>query len=101
LPSERELADHFNVSYLTLRRAIGEMVDRGILERRPRSGTYLKPEGHRRLNNQSLMLVRMGYESDMAKRSPRPKTVESWLSANRLSIDGRNTVALALPRFAV
>ena len=68
LPSERELADQFEVSYLTLRRAISEMVDRGILERRPRSGTYLRPEGHRRLNNQSLMLVTMGYESELAKR---------------------------------
>lgn len=68
LPSERELADQFKVSYLTLRRAISEMVDRGILERRPRSGTYLRPEGHRRLNNQSLMLVTMGYESELAKR---------------------------------
>ena len=41
LPGERPLAADFGVSYLTMRRAIGELIGRGILERRHGSGTYV------------------------------------------------------------
>ena len=34
IPAERELAGQFNVSRMTLRQAIQELVDEGILERR-------------------------------------------------------------------
>lgn len=41
LPSERELATHFNVSRMTLRQAIQTLADEGILERKIGSGTYV------------------------------------------------------------
>lgn len=41
LPSERELAIHFNVSRMTLRQAIQTLADEGILERKIGSGTYV------------------------------------------------------------
>lgn len=41
IPSERELADNFNVSRMTLRQAIQTLVDEGILERRIGSGTFV------------------------------------------------------------
>ncbi|MGT2829624.1 GntR family transcriptional regulator [Streptococcus hillyeri] len=41
LPSERDLADDFSVSRMTLRQAITLLVDEGILERRVGSGTYV------------------------------------------------------------
>ena len=41
LPSERELASTFGISYMTLRRAIGELVDEGMLRRRIGRGTYV------------------------------------------------------------
>lgn len=41
LPSERDLADDFSVSRMTLRQAITLLVDEGILERRIGSGTYV------------------------------------------------------------
>ncbi|WP_161980673.1 GntR family transcriptional regulator [Streptococcus sp. S784/96/1] len=41
LPSERDLADNFSVSRMTLRQAITLLVDEGILERRVGSGTYV------------------------------------------------------------
>ncbi|EHJ52043.1 GntR family transcriptional regulator [Streptococcus macacae] len=41
LPSERDLADQFKVSRMTLRQAITLLVDEGILERRIGSGTYV------------------------------------------------------------
>ncbi|WP_159545175.1 GntR family transcriptional regulator [Streptococcus halichoeri] len=41
LPSERDLADTFQVSRMTLRQAITLLVEEGILERRIGSGTYV------------------------------------------------------------
>lgn len=41
IPSERNLCDHFKVSRLTVRRAIDELINDGILYRRPGSGTYV------------------------------------------------------------
>lgn len=41
LPPERELAETFQVSRMTLRQAIQTLVDEGIIERRVGSGTYV------------------------------------------------------------
>jgi GntR family transcriptional regulator len=43
LPSERELAERFSVSRVTLRQAVGELVLEGRLQRRQGSGTYVAP----------------------------------------------------------
>ncbi|MBL4700981.1 MAG: substrate-binding domain-containing protein, partial [Phycisphaeraceae bacterium] len=75
---------------------------------RPRSGTYLKPEGHRRLNNQSLMLVTMGFESELArrfvslgiqearKRGWEPHVVQMERMKDRVLIQALNSGELAL-----
>lgn len=42
IPSERELADKFQASRMTVRRAIESLVDIGLLERRTTSGTYVR-----------------------------------------------------------
>jgi len=45
LPSERELSQELGVSRMTVRRAITELVNEGLLERRHGSGTYVaKPK---------------------------------------------------------
>lgn len=41
LPSERDLCDTFDVSRMTVRQAITLLVDEGILERKPGSGTFV------------------------------------------------------------
>ncbi|RST90434.1 GntR family transcriptional regulator [Vagococcus humatus] len=41
LPSERELAERFGVSRMTLRQAIQTLADEGVLERKIGSGTYV------------------------------------------------------------
>lgn len=41
LPSERDLAERFNVSRMTARQAVTALVDEGILDRRVGSGTYV------------------------------------------------------------
>ncbi|QFZ24105.1 GntR family transcriptional regulator [Saccharothrix syringae] len=43
LPSERDLAERFSVSRVTLRQAVGELVMEGKLQRRQGSGTYVAP----------------------------------------------------------
>lgn len=44
LPPERELADQIGVSYMTLRKAVGALVDEGLLERNQGSGTFVRSE---------------------------------------------------------
>ncbi|MBF0699224.1 GntR family transcriptional regulator [Streptococcus danieliae] len=41
LPSERDLATHYQVSRMTLRQAITLLVEEGVLERRVGSGTFI------------------------------------------------------------
>jgi DNA-binding LacI/PurR family transcriptional regulator len=41
LPGERELAKEFGISYMTLRKAVDNLVDTGILYRIPMKGTFL------------------------------------------------------------
>ena len=41
LPSERDLAETFQVSRMTLRQAITLLVEEGVLERRVGSGTFV------------------------------------------------------------
>lgn len=42
LPSERELAAHFDVSRPRIRRAIATLIEHGVLEARDRSGIYIR-----------------------------------------------------------
>lgn len=44
LPPERELAGQIGVSYMTLRKAVGALVDEGLLERNQGSGTFVRNE---------------------------------------------------------
>jgi len=43
LASEREIADHFGLSRMTARQAVELLVRRGVVYRRPGSGTYVSP----------------------------------------------------------
>lgn len=42
LPSERELAEDLDISYLTVRRGLQELVDAGVIFRRARVGTFVQ-----------------------------------------------------------
>ncbi len=44
LPPERELADQIGVSYMTLRKAVGALVEEGLLTRNHGSGTFVRSE---------------------------------------------------------
>ena len=57
LPSERELAVRYNVSYMTARRAITEMVEADLLDRRANKGTFVRTHSHRRLTAVTVNLI--------------------------------------------
>ena len=47
LPSEAEICERYGVSRITVRRAIDEMVDAGLLERRRGKGTFVAQNGRK------------------------------------------------------
>ena len=49
LPSERDLAEQFEVSRMTLRQAVSLLVEEGVLERRVGSGTFVPVLGTRKM----------------------------------------------------
>lgn len=57
LPGEREWAAHFGVSHMTARRAVSELVEADLLERRPQSGTYVRSHGSKRLASVTVNLI--------------------------------------------
>lgn len=67
LPAERELARLHNVSYMTARRAVVEMVEAGFLERRGRGGTFVRAEGAKRLATTTLHLIYPDFDTPAIK----------------------------------
>ena len=57
LPGERDVAARYGVSYMTARRAITEMVEADLLERRPNRGTFVRAQGSRRLAAVTVNLI--------------------------------------------
>ncbi len=55
-PSERELSEQLGVSRMTVRRAIQNLIDHGLLERRSTSGTYVcQPQVLRGMGKEKTM----------------------------------------------
>ncbi|WP_307849624.1 GntR family transcriptional regulator [Qaidamihabitans albus] len=68
IPSERELAERYAVSRLTVRSAIGRLVDEGLLSRVRGKGTFT---ASRRME---LQLYLMSFTADMRRRGLAPAT---------------------------
>ena len=49
LPSDRDLAARYGVSYMTARRAVSSLADDGLVERRARAGTFVRAQSRERL----------------------------------------------------
>lgn len=63
LPAERELAQRFGVSYMTARRAVAELVELELVERRARSGTFVRSGSRARLAQTTVHLVAPHFDS--------------------------------------
>ena len=57
LPSGRELATRYEVSYMTARRAIADLVEADLLEQQPNKGTFVRARGLKRLTAVTLNLI--------------------------------------------
>ena len=74
LPSERDIAAMADVSRVTVRKAVQDLVSGGILVQRHGSGTFVAPRRER--VEQSLSLL-TSFTEDMARRGMRPRS--QWL----------------------
>ncbi len=63
LPSERELAKQMSVSYMTVRRAIGKLVDEEFLTRIHGKGTYIRGDVPRHRMQQTLGVIVPAWET--------------------------------------
>lgn len=87
LPSERSLSEQLDVSRVTARKAIDQLVDEGLVLRRRGSGNYIAPRLEQplsRLSSFSEELQRRGYTagSRWLLRSVAPATVQERQSLN-------------------
>jgi GntR family transcriptional regulator len=89
LPAERELAHRFNVSRVTLRKALQALVEEGLLDQRPRSGTFV-----RRVHVEQALTVLTGFTDDMRQRGLTPSS--RWLDRSIAPATPEEAAALEL-----
>lgn len=88
MPPERELADKFGVSRLTLRKALERLEAQGLVQRRQGSGTYVAP----RLEQPLSTLT--GFSEDMRARGLEPSV--RWLKRGLFTASPEEVLALSL-----
>lgn len=71
MPGERELAQSLDVSRMTLRAAIDELVDEGLLVRQRGRGTVVS---HVRINKQAQVMGFMSFSEEMRARGLEPSS---------------------------
>ncbi|WP_018665336.1 GntR family transcriptional regulator [Heyndrickxia acidiproducens] len=81
LPSERELAKQFNVSTITVKRAVLELVNKGLLYRQRGKGTFVTAE-----NNEKDLYNLIAFESRNNKQDHPHSLLYSELEAAGSSI---------------
>jgi GntR family transcriptional regulator len=88
IPSERELADCYGVSRLTVRAAIGKLVDEGLLARVPGKGTFTVGK------RVEAQLYFESFTEELSRRGHR--TTTEVLAAEARPIDPSSAAALGL-----
>jgi len=91
LPSERDLAQKVDVSRVTVRKAVQQLVRDGVLVQRHGSGTFVAPQTHR--VEQSLSQL-TSFAEDMARRGMAVTSL--WLDRGLYDPSPEETVALGL-----
>ncbi|WP_068082790.1 GntR family transcriptional regulator [Novosphingobium rosa] len=101
LPSERELCETYELSRVTIRKAIDGLVDDGLLERRQGAGTFVSgqaPTGAARVEKSFSMLS--SFSEDMLSRGRKPGN--AWLDRAEGAVNPEEALGLGLsPRSRV
>ena len=93
LPPERELADEFGVSRITVRKAVDALVDEGMLTRRQGAGTFVTPRGSEARVEKSFSTL-SSFSEDMTSRGRKPESV--WLSRASGAVTPEESLTLGL-----
>ncbi len=89
LPSERVLAESVDVSRVTARKAIDQLVEQGLIERRRGSGNYIAPHIEQPLSRLS------GFSEELSRRGYSPRSV--WLKRAITQATPEEQLSLNLP----
>jgi GntR family transcriptional regulator len=92
LPPERELAEEFGISRITVRKALDALVGEGMLTRRQGAGTFVTARGETRVEKSFSKLS--SFSEDMISRGRRPESV--WLSRSSGTVTPEEALTLGL-----
>ena len=88
LPAERDLAERFGVSRITVRKAIDGLVGEGLLVRQHGSGTFVRPRVEKNFSKLT------SFSEDMRARGRKPHSV--WLHRAAGTVTPEEALALRL-----
>ena len=89
LPAERDIAEEFQVSRITVRKAIEGLVEEGLVDRRHGAGTFVASRIRK------SMSVLSSFSEDMASRGWQARS--EWLSRSEGTVSPEESMALGLP----
>ena len=92
LPPERELAEEFGISRITVRKALDALVGEGMLTRRQGAGTFVTARSETRVEKSFSKLS--SFSEDMISRGRRPESV--WLSRSAGTVTPEAALTLGL-----
>jgi GntR family transcriptional regulator len=92
LPPERELAEEFGVSRITVRKALDALVGEGMLTRRQGAGTFVAAREEARVEKSFSKLS--SFSEDMISRGRKPESV--WLSRTSGAVTPEESLTLGL-----
>jgi GntR family transcriptional regulator len=88
LPAERDLAEEFSVSRITVRKALDGLVGEGLLTRRQGAGTFVAARVEKNFSKLS------SFSEDMAARGRKAHSI--WLSRARGAVTPEESMAMGL-----
>jgi GntR family transcriptional regulator len=88
LPPERDIAEEFGVSRITVRKALDALVGEGLLTRRQGAGTFVAARVEKSFSKLS------SFTEDMISRGRRPESV--WLSRSSGAVTPEESLTLSL-----
>jgi GntR family transcriptional regulator len=92
LPPERELAEEFGVSRITIRKALDALVSEGMLTRRQGAGTFVAAREESRVEKSFSKLS--SFSEDMISRGRKPES--AWLSRAAGTVTPEEALTLGL-----